>query len=97
MGRRRRPLAGLTDEMVLARLAGNDDEFAARALHRHHAWRQAVEAGSSSQSKRTLRRAWERARDEALIALSVAEAPTVGNRPKESQARRFTRAAGGLG
>jgi hypothetical protein len=97
MGRRRRPFAHVTEEFVLARLAGADEESAARALRRHEVWRQAVDDGSSRQSKRALRRAWERARDEALIALSVAEAPTEDDRPKHSQAGRLARAAGGRG
>jgi hypothetical protein len=59
--------------MVLARLAASDDDLAARALRRHRAWREAVELGTSAKAQRSLRRAWERARDEALIALSVGE------------------------
>ena len=64
-------MAGLPDEMVLALLADADQEFAVRALRRHEAWRQAVQHGSSSRCKRSLRRAWERARDEALIAVTL--------------------------
>jgi hypothetical protein len=59
--------------MILARLAASDHELAARALCRHRAWRDAVERSASGKAQRTLRRAWERARDEALIALSIAE------------------------
>ncbi len=59
--------------MVLARFAVSDDDLAARALRRHRAWREAVERGASAKAQRSLRRAWERARDEALIALSARE------------------------
>jgi hypothetical protein len=58
--------------MVLARLAASDHGLAARALRRHRAWREAAERGASARTQRTLRRAWQRARDDALIALSVA-------------------------
>jgi hypothetical protein len=64
---------GLTEDMVLARLAASDDDLAARALRRHRAWRDAVERGTSAKAQRSLRRAWERARDEALIAVSADE------------------------
>lgn len=70
---RQRPTAGLTEDMVLARLAASDDDSAARALRRHRAWRKEVELGISAKAQRSLRRAWERARDEALIAVSAAE------------------------
>ena len=70
---RQRPTAGLTEEMVLARLAAIDHDLAARALRRHRAWREAVERGASAKAQRSLRRAWERARDDALIALGAAE------------------------
>jgi hypothetical protein len=59
--------------MILARLADSDHELAVRALRRHRAWREAVEQGASARGQRTLRRAWERARDEALVALGAAE------------------------
>jgi hypothetical protein len=62
--------------MVLGRLAVSDDDLAARALRRHRAWREAVERGASAKAQRSLRRAWERARDEALIALSAGESPS---------------------
>jgi hypothetical protein len=70
---RQRPTAGLTEDIILARLAASDDDLAARALRRHRAWREAVEFGTSAKAQRSLRRAWERARDEALIALSAGE------------------------
>jgi hypothetical protein len=70
---RQRPTVGLTEDMVLARLAASDDDLAARALRRHRAWRDAVERGTSAKAQRSLRRAWERARDEALIAVSADE------------------------
>lgn len=73
MSPRDRPSAGLSEEMVLARLTRGDHELAARALRRHDAWQQAIERGATSETKRTLRRAWERARDEALAALSMTE------------------------
>jgi hypothetical protein len=62
--------------MVLARLAASDDDLAARALRRHRACREAVERGASAKAQRSLRRAWERARDEALIARSAGEIPS---------------------
>lgn len=71
MARRRRPTAGLSEEMVLARLIHADHVLAARALRRHDDWRRAVERDATSSTKRTLRRAWERARDQALVALDV--------------------------
>jgi hypothetical protein len=71
--RRRRPTAGLTEELLLARLASADDELAARALRRHRSWRQAVDDGVGARGQRALRRAWERARDDALIALGARE------------------------
>jgi hypothetical protein len=79
----------LTEDMILARLAATDHELAARALCRHRAWREAVERGASGKAQRTLRRAWERARDDALIALSVAElsAPS-GASPRSSSHSR---------
>ena len=70
---RRRPTSGLTEDVILARLAAADDEFAMRALRRYGAWREAVERDTSPRGQRTLRRAWERARDEALLALTAAE------------------------
>jgi hypothetical protein len=73
---RQRPTTGLTEGMVLGRLAVSDDDLAARALRRHRAWREAVERGASAKAQRSLRRAWERARDEALIALSAGESPS---------------------
>jgi hypothetical protein len=72
---RRRPTTGLTEDMVLARLAASGHDLAARALRRHRAWRESVERGTSAKAQRCLRRAWERARDEALIALSAGEPP----------------------
>jgi hypothetical protein len=66
-------MTGLTQDMVLARLAASDDDLAACALRRHRAWREAVERGAGAKARRSLRRAWERARDEALIALSAGE------------------------
>jgi hypothetical protein len=72
---RHRPTAGLTEEAILARLAASDHQLAARARERHRAWREAVERGASAKTQRMLRRAWERARDEALIALAAAECP----------------------
>jgi hypothetical protein len=72
---RRRPTSGLTEEMVLARLAASDQELAARALRRHRAWRDAVERGAGARAQRSLRRAWERARDEALIAIATETPP----------------------
>jgi hypothetical protein len=65
--------------MVLTRLAGADHELASRALRRHRAWRDAVERGVSPRGQRALRRAWERSRDEALIALSVARTSPSGD------------------
>jgi len=59
--------------MILARLAATDHDLAARALRRHRAWREAVERRAGAKAQRTLRRAWERARDDALIARSAAE------------------------
>jgi hypothetical protein len=67
---RPRPSAGLTDQTVLAKLADADHEIAARALRRHRAWRDAVAADASRQAQRSLRRAWERGRDEALALLT---------------------------
>ena len=64
--------------MILARLAASDHELAVRALRRHRAWREAVEQGASARGQRTLRRAWERARDEALAARGAAEMPPPG-------------------
>jgi hypothetical protein len=55
--------------MVMARLAAADHELAVRALRRHRAWRDAVERGASAKEQRALRRSWQRARDEALVAL----------------------------
>jgi hypothetical protein len=72
---RRRPTSGLTERMVLARLAASEHELAARALRRHRAWQQAVEEGAGARAQRSLRRAWERARDDALIALATEEPP----------------------
>ena len=71
---RRRPTTGLTEEMVLAKLAASDHELAARALRRYRAWREAVDRGAGARAQRSLRRAWERGRDEALIAIA-AQAP----------------------
>jgi hypothetical protein len=73
--------------MVLARLAGADDELARRALRRHRAWRDAVQHGVSPRGQRALRRAWERSRDEALIALSITPSP-----PGDASARAKTAA-----
>jgi hypothetical protein len=70
---RQRPTAGLTEDKILARLAAADHELAARALRRRQAWHEAVEQGASPKAQRALRRAWERARDDALVALSLAE------------------------
>jgi hypothetical protein len=70
---RQRPTTGLTEDQILARLAAADHELAARALRRQRAWREAVEQGASAKTQRTRRRAWERARDDALVALSLAE------------------------
>jgi hypothetical protein len=70
---RQRPTTGLTEDMVLARLAASDHDLAVRALRRHRAWRESVERGTSAKAQRSLRRAWERARDEALIALNAGE------------------------
>jgi DNA-binding GntR family transcriptional regulator len=67
--------------MVLAKLAASNRDLAARALRRHRAWRDAVERGAGARAQRSLRRAWERARDDALIALA-AEAP-----PPDASAR----------
>jgi hypothetical protein len=61
---------------VLERLAAAPGPLAERALRRHALWRQ-VEA-SGANGARHLRRAWERARDEALGAL---DAPNGGPPP----------------
>lgn len=55
--------------MVIARLAAADHELAVRALRRRRAWRDAVERGAGAKEQRALRRAWQRARDEGLVAL----------------------------
>jgi hypothetical protein len=68
---RRRPTTEMTEAGVLIRLAGADDELCARALRRHQAWRKAVDAGAGAKAQRSLRRASERGRDEALVALST--------------------------
>ena len=72
--------------MVLARLAAIDHGLAARALRRHRAWREAVERGASAKAQRSLRRAWERARDDALIALGAAEMSAPGGASTRSNA-----------
>jgi len=79
----------LTEEAILARLAATDHELAARALCRHRAWRGAVERGAGGKAQRSLRRAWERARDDALIALGVGElsAPSDASPPPSDHAR----------
>jgi hypothetical protein len=74
--------------MILARLAASDHELAARALRRHRAWREAVEQGNTAKGQRSLRRAWERARDDALIAISVA-----GMTPPDRGSKRWNAAA----
>jgi hypothetical protein len=84
--RRRRLTAGLTEEMVLAWLADADHELAVRALRRHRAWRTAVDRGAGPRAQRVLRRAWERARDEALVALSAAEIERRATLPRGGQA-----------
>jgi hypothetical protein len=83
---RRRPTSGLTEDMVLERLAASDHELAARALRRHRAWREAVERGAGARAQRALRRAWERARDEALIAIAT-------ETPRSDASARSARAA----
>lgn len=85
---RQRPTSGLTEDMILARLAASDHELAVRALRRYRAWREAVERGTSARGQRTSRRAWERARDEALLALVAAEI----SRPSGPAARSNTAA-----
>jgi hypothetical protein len=64
----------MTEERVLTTLAAADDELSARALRRHQAWREAVDARAGAKAERSLRRAWERGRDEALRALDVVAA-----------------------
>jgi hypothetical protein len=83
---RQRPTAGLTEDTILARLAASDHELAARALRRHRAWREAVEQRAGAKSQRTLRRAWERARDDALIALAATEISAPSGAPTRSRA-----------
>jgi hypothetical protein len=73
--------------MVLARLADTDHELALCALRRHRAWRDAVARGVSPRGQRALRRAWERSRDQALIALSITPSP-----PADASARANTAA-----
>ncbi len=80
---RRRPTSGLTEEMVLALLAATDHDLATRALRRHRAWKDAVERGAGPRAQRSLRRAWERARDEALIAIGA------GTSPPDTSARSY--------
>jgi hypothetical protein len=82
---RGRPTSGLTEDMVLAMLAASDHELAARALRRHRAWRDAAERGASARAQRSLRRAWERGRDEALIAIA-AETPPPGDSKHSNRA-----------
>lgn len=90
MAPRQRPTAGMSEKMVLAQLIRTDHSLAARALRRHDALQQAVDRGATPATKRTLRRAWERARDEALVALDMtvadrerASPPTGGSRLSE--------------
>jgi hypothetical protein len=79
----------MTEEIVLARLMDAERELASRALRRHRVWREAVERGASARAQRALRRSWERARDDALIELGVAQTSA---RPKPATARRTTQA-----
>lgn len=69
---RPKPTRGLTEEQVLGRLREDPGPLAQRALRRREAWLAARQAGASAQSLRSLRRAWERGRDEALAACETA-------------------------
>ena len=97
MARRQRPTAGLSEKMLLARLTRTNHALAARALRRHDTWQQAVERGATSATKRTLRRAWERARDEALVALNLTMADRERASPVRPTAAPVTDCPGGGG
>jgi len=71
--RRRSATAKLSEKEIVSRLALLDADVAARALRRHRAWREAVSRHAGVKEQRALRRAWERARDEAMMALGIAE------------------------
>jgi hypothetical protein len=71
----RGPCTGLAKEAVLALLADTDYGAAVRALRRHRAWRDAAAAGGSWKAQRSLRRAWERGRDQALAVLDASAPP----------------------
>jgi hypothetical protein len=51
----------MTEERVLTTLAAADDELSARALRRHRAWREAVDASAGPKAEQCLRRAWSAA------------------------------------
>jgi hypothetical protein len=71
--RRRAAIARLSEQQILSRLATSDADTAARALRRYRAWRAALDRHAGAKEQRALRRGWERARDEAMIALAVEE------------------------